>query len=67
MRPVLPRPKQHCSVQTEFGYFAGGCFAGQETQSHPQYEGDGQFNQQHQIQEAEDGAEDVAAGVLQKS
>lgn len=67
MRPRLPRPKQHCSVKTKFGYFAGGCFTDRPALVNSPATADRQLNEQHQVQEVEDAAEDVAVGVLQKS
>lgn len=66
MRPPLPRTKQHCSVKSEFGYFAGACFADRPSLVHSPATGDRQFKKQHQVQNAENSAVDVAVDVLQK-
>src|SRR6476661_10457308 len=67
MRPPLPRTKQHCSVKSEFGYFATGCFTDRPTPVHSPATADRQSNEQHQIKEDSDAAEDVAVDILQKS
>jgi hypothetical protein len=59
--------QQHCSVKSEFGYFAGCCFADRPTLVNSQATGDRQFKKQHQVQKAEDGAINVAVNVLKKS
>ena len=59
--------QQHCSVKSGFGYFADGCFTDRPTLVNSQATGGRQFNKQHQVQNAEDGAVDVAVDVLQKS
>lgn len=51
MRPPLPRTKQHCSVKSEFGYFAGGCFAQPKALPQPAGASDRQFDCQHEVQE----------------
>ena len=67
MGPPLPRTEKHCSVKTEFGYFAGGGFADCPAPPDSPATTYCQLNEQHQIQEVEDGAEDIVVGVLQKS
>src|SRR6476661_10734840 len=67
MRPPLPRTKQHCSVKSEFGYFATGCFTDRPTPVHSPATAYRQSNEQHQIKEDSDAAEYVAVDILQKS
>jgi hypothetical protein len=57
--------QQHCSIKSEFDYFVGGCFADRPSLVHSPTTGGCQFNKQHQVQNADDGAVDV--DVLQKS
>jgi hypothetical protein len=57
--------QQHCSVKSEFGYFAGCCFADRPTLVNSPATGDREFNKQQQVQNAEDVA--IAVDVLQKS
>ena len=59
--------QQHCSVNSQFDYFAGGCFTDRPSLVHSPATGGRQFNKQHQVQNADDGAVDVAVDVLQKS
>jgi hypothetical protein len=59
--------QQHSSVKSEFDYFAGGCFTDHPTLVHSPATGDCKFNKQHQVQNAEDGAINVAVDILQKS
>jgi len=61
--PSSIHTQQHCSVKSEFDYFADGCFTDRPSLVHSPATGGCQFNKQHQVQTAEDGAEDV----LQKS
>jgi hypothetical protein len=65
--PSSIHSQQQCSVKTEFGYFAGGCFTDRPTLVHSPATGDCKFNKQHQVQNADDGAVDFAVNVLQKS
>jgi len=53
--------QQHCGVKSELGYFADGCFTDLPSPVHST--GDRQFNKQHQVQKAEDGAVDVLKKV----
>jgi hypothetical protein len=55
------------TIKSEFGYFTDGCFTDRPTLVHTPATGDRQFNKQHQVQNAEDGAINVAVDVLQKS
>jgi hypothetical protein len=64
---LLPHTKQHCTVKSEFDYFADGCFTDRPTLVHFPTTGDCQFNKQYQVQKVEDGAVDVAVNVLPKS
>jgi hypothetical protein len=59
--------QQHCSVKSGFGYFADGCFIDRPSLVHFPATGGRQFNKQHQAQNAEYGAVDVAVDVMQKS
>jgi hypothetical protein len=65
--PPLPCTEKHCSVKTEFGYFACGGFTDCPASVDSPATADRQSNEQHQIQEVEDAAEDVAVDILQKS
>jgi hypothetical protein len=65
--PSSIHSQQHCTVKSEFGYFAGGCFTDCPTLVHSPATGGRQFKKQHQVQNAEDGAVDVAVDVLQES
>jgi hypothetical protein len=58
--------QQHCSVKSEFGYFATDCFTHRLSLVHSPTTSDRKFNKQHQVQNADDGAVDVAVDVLQK-
>jgi hypothetical protein len=62
--PSSIHAQQHCSVKSEFGYFGGGCFSDRRTLVNFPSTGDRKFNKQHQVQNAEDGAVDVAVDVL---
>jgi hypothetical protein len=64
--PSSIHSQQHCR-KSEFGYFADGCFTDRPSLVHSPATGDRQFNKQHQVQNAEDGAVDVAVDVLQES
>jgi len=64
--PSSIHSQQRCSVKTEFGYFAGGCFVHRPTLVQSPAIGGRQFNKQHQVENADDGAVDVAVDVLQK-
>ncbi len=57
--------QEHCGVKSEFGYFADGCFTAFPSPVHST--GDRQLKKQDQVQNAEDGAVDVAVDVLQES
>jgi hypothetical protein len=57
---------QHCSVKSEFGYFADGCFTDRPSLVDSLPTGGRQFNKQYRIQKVEDGAIDVAVDALQK-
>jgi len=59
--------QQHFSVKSGFDYFAGSCFTDRPTLVSSPSIGARQFNKQHQVQKAEDGAVNVAVDVLQKS
>jgi hypothetical protein len=65
--PSSIHSQQHCSVKSEFDYFADGCFTERPSLVHFPATGDRQFNKQHQVQNAEDGAVHVAVDVMQKS
>ena len=65
--PSSIHTQQHCSVKSEFGYFADGCFTHRPSLVDSLATGGGQFNKQYRIQKVEDGAIDVAVDVLQKS
>jgi hypothetical protein len=54
-------------VKSEFGYFADGCFTDRPTPLDSPATDGRQFKKQHQVQNADDGAVDVAVDVLQKS
>jgi hypothetical protein len=55
--------QQHCSVKSEFDYFVGGCFTARPSPVHSPTTRSRQFNKQHQVQKAEDGAINVAVDV----
>jgi hypothetical protein len=57
--PSSIHSQQHCSVKSEFDYFAGGCFTNRPTLVHSSATGGRQFKKQHQVQKAEDSAVDV--------
>jgi hypothetical protein len=59
--------QQHCSVKSEFDYFADGCFTDRPSLIHSATTGGRQFKKQHQLQNAEDGAINVAVDVMKKS
>jgi hypothetical protein len=58
--------QQYCSVKSKFSYFADGCFTDRSLVN-SQATGGRQFKKQHQVQNAEDGAVDVAVDVMKKS
>jgi len=65
--PSSIHTQEHCSVKSEFGYFVGGCFTHRPTLVHSPATGDRQFNKQHRVQNAEEGAINVAVEVMKKS
>ena len=65
--PSSIHTQQHCSVKSEFGYFADGCFTDRPSLVDFLATGRRQFNKQYRIQKVEDGAIDVAVDVLKKS
>ena len=65
--PSSIHSQQRCSVKSEFGYFADGCFTDRPSLVNSSATGGRQFKKQHQVQNAEDGAVDVAVNVLQES
>jgi hypothetical protein len=65
--PSSIHTQQHCSVKSEFGYFADGCFTDRPSLVDSLATASRQFNKPYRIQKVEDGAIDVAVDVLKKS